>query len=176
MRRHQISRRNKVTAAVFSSLVAGALLASITAGAGAQQTPTYWVDGARPNPSATPNPNDPPAVQDVTGCVPYSADRADWHICGDVADDFSPPPKPYYDEEICSATLDWMNGMRGTLEAAGTSDELIAESWPPVDPSSCKVQEGPKSLSAGDGLVLFARTDVSGRWVHVSVRHGLGGG
>jgi hypothetical protein len=157
---------------VAFSVIAGVAIVGMTLGAGAQEAPKYWVDGARPNPSATPDPSDPVSEQELAACVPYSADRADWHVCGDVSDDFTPPPKPYYDEQICSRALAWMDAMRASLEADHASDEMIAETWPPVDPASCEVHEGPLSADTG-GLITFAKSDGSGRYVQIPLEHGL---
>jgi hypothetical protein len=51
--------------------------------------PVYYVDGARPSPDAEDSDDD-------EGCVPYSEERPDIHICGrgDLPDSWTPAPPP----------------------------------------------------------------------------------
>ena len=107
----------------------------------ADETPRFWVDGARPDSGATSG-----REQDVADrCVPYSADRTDVQVCGELPPGWEPPPKPYFDPTVCDAALDWL-GDRAS---------------PAVDADSCLVNEG-----SGTWDVVFVRVDGGGN-VHV---------
>jgi hypothetical protein len=107
----------------------------------ADEAPRFFLDGARPDSGATSG-----SEQDVADrCVPYSADRTDVQICGELPPGWEPPPKPYFDSRVCDAALDW-------LEDRGS---------PPVDSDSCLVNEG-----SGAWHVVFVRVHGGGN-VHV---------
>jgi hypothetical protein len=58
-------------------------------GTGSAPSPAYFVEGARPSPGAEDS-------EDDEGCVPYSGQRPDVHICGrgDLPDSWKPAPPP----------------------------------------------------------------------------------
>ena len=84
--------------------------------------PVYFVDGARPEAGA-----DSGIESEVADrCVQYSEERPDVQICGTVAPDWTPPPEPYFEPNVCQAALEW----------------LAERHSPAVDPESCLVIEG----------------------------------
>jgi hypothetical protein len=98
--------------------------------------PTYFVDGAVATGGGA------QSDTDHSGCVPYSSDRPDVFVCDPNApSDFVPTPKPYYDENICGAAMQW-------LTTRGHDSE--------VDPSTCLVQE---SQNGGNWMILFKGKD-----------------
>jgi hypothetical protein len=116
-----------------------------TGGDGAE--PIYWVDGARP----TFDNSEPHSEEELDHlCVPYSADRPDVKICGDVPGGWTPAPLPYHDAAICDSALRWMaeSHTYGSVE---------------VDEASCKVIE---STNGGAWHVVFVKSNATGN-VHV---------
>jgi hypothetical protein len=103
-------------------------------------SPTYFVDGARPNGDTT---SGSTSGGQMDGCVPYSAEREDVTICGSsVPDDYQPPPLPYYDEEKCTRAQAWIEDQREAMMSGGASASQIELAWPDVPTSSCLIDEG----------------------------------
>jgi hypothetical protein len=69
---------------------------SLSLESSAATPPIYYVDGARPTANGV-------ITEDSAGCVQWSADRLDVHICGPVSANYSPAPTPYHDDKICSS-------------------------------------------------------------------------
>ena len=135
-------RRLLIAAAVLVSLA----IAAISLNAFADQEPTFFVDGARPHVTGeAKNPTD----EVPEGCVQYSADRPDVHVCGDtVPANWTPPPLPYHDDTICAAALAWLGNQHGAT--------------PDVDTSTCEVLESQSHMWD----VVFIGPEGSGN-VHV---------
>jgi hypothetical protein len=118
---------------------------AVTSSPRVAEEPIYYVDGARPHvidPSSSSK-----GIPDMPeGCVQWSANRPDIHICGDIPAGWTPSPKPYFDKAICDATVNWMKS---------NPEFSVAK----VDSGSCFVAE------TGDGQlwdVIFPNTDGSG--------------
>jgi hypothetical protein len=109
------------------------------------EEPIYWVDGARPTMDVS-KPHTEDEIEEL--CVPYSPERPDLHICGDVPAGWAPAPEPYFDDEICAAALRWID-----------QNEPHAD----VDLGGCRVIE-----SSGEGTwnVSVPRSGGSGN-IHV---------
>lgn len=90
------------------------------AGAG---EPSTYVEGARPSPADT--------RSGTQGCVPWSAEREDVSICGEVPEGYSPPPRPYFDRDICVAAAQWAEESRGVSVELDTCliQETTASYW-----------------------------------------------
>jgi hypothetical protein len=80
--------------------------------------PIYYVDGARPTANGV-------VTEDLAGCVQWSADRPDVHICGPVPANYSPAPTPYHDDKICSSAEQWLAAKRGELASAGCGAQKL---------------------------------------------------
>ena len=110
--------------------------------------PTYYVDGARPSPGA----NEQPVVSQgeyVKGCVPWSEERPDLHICAPVPEGWSPPPPPgsYADyKAVCDEAAKAVED-----QASSLADRYQLRSAPVVDVGTC----GAGGMSNGRWLVKF---------------------
>lgn len=138
--------------ALFLAAAGGSLAVSAAWGQG---EPEYWIDGARPSRT------EGGLYKEGEGCVPYSQARPDVNICGEVPDDYEPPPLPYHDAEICERAESQLTTWRARLSDAGATVAEIEQAHPEVDPTTCKVVElGPKDTSrAFRYLVSFAPSD-----------------
>jgi hypothetical protein len=121
------ARQRGTIAGVALGAAAAVLVVATLAGADEDPTARYWTDGARP---VVHGETAPPE------CVPYSAERADLSICGDLPEGWTPPPLPYADPQVCDAAIDWMDRERERMGEGGD------EQWPAVDPDSCMIQQG----------------------------------
>lgn len=122
-------------------------------------TPTYFINGAR----AAPNAN----AKTGQGCVQYSADRPDLHICSDkVSPTWVPDPAPYFDKTICEISAEYVNDPKRLSPAAAAHFVLPPEGRGPVVLSTCKIVE-----SLGSPLldVVFVRNEGRNN-VHVEYR------
>jgi hypothetical protein len=84
--------------------------------------PEYYVDGARPAPDAD--------AATLEGCVPWSAERTDVHICGLIEANWQPPAATRYDASLCQSAQDIL----------AEQTILLQDMYgfvPTVDPSSC---------------------------------------
>jgi hypothetical protein len=121
----------------------------------------YWVDGAIPARNAD--------AGTGKGCVQYSADRPDVHVCSpDASRDWVPAPAPYYDAEICAAALDWYHASRAPgVPAFAKLDPRFpvaaeAQRAPAIDPASCLVLEPdgtPERQTLWWSIVFKAKTE-----------------
>lgn len=116
----------------------------------------YWVEGAMPAADAN--------AATGEGCVPYSSDRQDVHVCSpDAARDWVPGPRPYYDPAICTAALEWFNAARTSgVDATDHPDPRFpmaaaAQGESDINPDSCLVvqAEGTPAQQAQPWEVVF---------------------
>lgn len=96
--------------------------------------PIYYVDGARPSPGLNEG-LELPDSEYLKGCVPWSKERPDVHICGPIADSFEPPPPPggYADyPDVCDAAAQIFNERAEEIMLANGLDTP-----PSIDALSC---------------------------------------
>ena len=106
----------------------------------------YYVDGARPSPGAEDS-------DTGEGCVPWSPDRPDVHICGEVEEGFTPAPTPggYADyKQVCDqAAQVFQERVKDLVRLCGL------EATPAIDLASCGAG-GRGSAQENRWLVKFA--------------------
>jgi len=129
-------------------VAAGGLGFAVSVRAGAapsSDAPKYYVDGARPSADAM--------AGNLAGCVPWSEQRTDVHICGPIPSGWQPVAPPHFDAQICQDAETALTQKAGEVERAyGLT--------PVIDPSSCLVTE--RSLLGGyDWFVSFNLTNAS---------------
>jgi hypothetical protein len=107
--------------------------------------PTF-VEGARPTADANPATGE--------GCVQYSPQRPDVHICSTngMPADWAPDPAPYFDRSICAQSAQWVNDPSNVANA--TAHFLDLEGTGPVDVSTCEIVATHSSSSMD---VVFVR-------------------
>ncbi len=133
--------RRKLALVALGGLALACIAAGMAVAGGGD--PVYWVDGAVPSPTR----ND-----SLDGCVQYSADRPDVTICSpDVPRTYIPPPAPYYDATICSASLAFLR-------------ETEPNDADRADPATCLVTE---TLNGPTWDVSFDPIKDFGARVHV---------
>lgn len=139
---------------IVGSLVAVLLFLAFAPGASVERSSGplegYYVDGVRPAPDAT-GPKDGDHAFD--GCVQWSADRPDVHICGDIPDGWTPAPAPGTADdhpEVCDTAWSLVQryGFDGLLRY-----ELDAA--PVLDRASCRAA-GTGTTSEATWTVTFA--------------------
>jgi hypothetical protein len=100
-----------------------------------EEPPEFYVDGARP----TREPGR--AYAETEGCVPYSVDRSDAHICGDIPDGWTPPARPggrsQYPDACHLAEAQYE--LERQEAAQNLPPELLEEYYPEIEASSCYV-------------------------------------
>lgn len=146
--------------------VCGGAAALATGAGGSTVGAQYYVDGARPAEGTVAH------GDDSDDCVPWSSERPDIRICGDLPADWAPgAPRGGIDAypEVCAATLD-MYQFEGELPVPSRTREEIAAGDPTIDPDSClatPVGTYPgEDRSAPEFSVAFTLKDGSG---HVQV-------
>jgi hypothetical protein len=127
---------------------------------------TYYVEGARP-PAGTVAHGD-----ETDDCVPWSSDRTDIRVCGELPDGWQPGSAPGGIEaypEVCAAALERYHFEDGLAVVSQTREEVEAGD-PTVDPQSCYVDSVGSypgvDRKAPDFTVSFVLEDGSGN-VHV---------
>jgi len=122
--------------------------------------PKYWVDGARSDVAEGPAlPEDQYAAQ----CVPYSPERTDLLICGDVSTGFRPGGEPGDETvygDVCAAAED-----SAKAEGLLAIDETLVSDSCYVFPTS---SWSGKDASSAEYLVSFKRVSDSGT-THVTI-------
>jgi hypothetical protein len=88
-----------------------------------------FVEGARPTADANPATG--------KGCVQYSPDRPDVHICSatDIPAGWTPDPAPYFDRSICAQAAQWVNDPSSVASA----HFLSLDGSGPVDVTTCEI-------------------------------------
>lgn len=137
------------TRGLWLTLALVALVPGTAQGAGSaaddgppEEPPNYYVHGARPAPDAD--------AETLQGCVPWSAERTDVHICGPIEADWQPPAPPHYDTSLCQSA-------QGVLAAQAASLQETYGFIPEIDPSSCLATG--RSGGGHDWYVVFSVTN-----------------
>ena len=144
-----VSRVVRRVALAMSLLLALAAVGSATGGA------RYYVDGARSDVA------DGPALPEdeyLAQCVPYSRERPDSLICGDVPDGFVPGDEPGGFDEYREECLEAIR--QAALTGALAADEELLASSCHVQPTS--TYEG-KSAASPEYLVSLVRISDHGK-------------
>jgi hypothetical protein len=152
-------RRLAVPVALLFSLVGVGLAVAAGSSRGTQggSEPQYWIDGARPTRV------EGQVYLEGEGCVPYSPQRPDVKICGEVPTDFVPPPEPAYDAEVCQQAIAYYSELRANYAASGASESQVDATHPEIDPASCLVERLAEANRPGaDYMVSFRRADATG--------------
>ena len=131
--------KTKVMSAVRLLIFAAVISAFFLLGtAPAQDEPPkgqFYVDGAR----STREPGR--TYVETEGCVPYSPDRSDAYICGDIPEGWTPPARPGGPSQypaICNLA-EAQYEMDRQEAAKDLPPERLEEYYPRIDSSSCYV-------------------------------------
>jgi len=152
--------RERTVAVVVVVVIVGSLWAASTVLAQSPDpspspspSPQYYVDGARPDDDAAGTFTDAPSGDIPEGCVPWSSERPDVAVCGEVPAGWEPPAPPgdvsIY-PEVCAAAAE--------LFAAEVPDLVLRyelENVPRLDASTCTAA-GVGSGSDSRWLVKFS--------------------
>lgn len=126
-----------------AGIVSGAFMLLHVAGAGAAdgadpvksldsvQAGSTYVEGARPAADAD--------VSTGTGCVQYSPDRPDVHVCGPLPPGWTPDPAPYFDKAICEAAAQRVNYPDQVSASSAVHFPVGVEGNGPVEVLSCEI-------------------------------------
>jgi hypothetical protein len=141
----------RTAALCLLSLVACGRVSEGPGSASPSDNPVYYVDGARPSPGLNEG-VELPDSEYLKGCVPWSKERPDVHICGPIADSFEPPPPPggYSDyPDVCDAAARLFNERAEGIQSANGLD-----SPPTIDVKTCGAA-GLGSNAEGRWMVKF---------------------
>ena len=129
-------QRNALSAMGLLTFTAAVFAVYLPVAAPAQErSPKFYVDGVQPSRELG------RAYVETEGCVPYSVDHSDVHICGDILEGWTAPPRPggrsQYPETCNIAEAQYKIDRRKA--AQNLPPELLEEYYPEVDASSCYV-------------------------------------